>query len=342
MKILILKPSSLGDVIQALPVLRLIKLHLPDSQVFWWLDAGLLPLLEGDPDLAGLIPFERARWVSPWHWGEVWQSARQLRGLRFDWVIDLQGLFRSGLVSWLANGSLTVGLADPREGAAAFHDLSFPRPSRDTHAVDWYLTVLPALGVPRRSDFIWLPGRPRALESVRNRWTPHGRRWVALHPGARWANKRWPAGHFAELVARVSSRDPEVQFAILGGAADRPLGESIGRAAPGRCVNLMGETSLPEMIEWIRLSELMVTNDTGPMHVAAALGVPVVALFGPTDPRRTGPYRQIDQAVQLRLPCVPCMKDSCRSPRTMECLNEIHPEAIAVRVATLLESRRVG
>ena len=166
-KVFILKPSSLGDVVQALPVLRLIKLHRPDAEVFWWLDSGLVPLLEGDPDLAGIIPFDRKRWASPRNWGEVLTSLRDIRAHRFDWVIDLQSLARSGLCAWLANGGFTVGLEDGREGAPALHDVSVPRPSPLTHAVDWYLRVLPCLGVPVHHGFDWIPERPVVANAVR-------------------------------------------------------------------------------------------------------------------------------------------------------------------------------
>ena len=101
LNILILKPSSLGDVVQALPVLRLIKQHLPESKVYWWLDAKLAPLLEGDADLAGILPFDRRRVASPRFWREAWQTLRAARAKSFDWVIDLQGLARSGLAAWL-------------------------------------------------------------------------------------------------------------------------------------------------------------------------------------------------------------------------------------------------
>ena len=103
----------------------------------------------------------------------------------------------------------------------------------------------------------------------------------------------------------LAAANPGLQFAILGGAEDRPLGEVIARVDAARCLDLTGRISLPEMVEWIRLSELMVTNDTGPMHVAAALGKPVVALFGPTEPRRTGPYRQLEHVLQLTSPVFP-------------------------------------
>ena len=328
MKILILKPSSLGDVVQALPVLRLIKRHLPASDIYWWIDSNLAPLLEGDPDLAGVVLFERRRWAAPWHWDEVWHSVRWLRQQAFDWVIDLQCLMRSGIFAWLANGKLSIGLDEPREGARGFYDHIVQRPSALTHAVDWYLRVLPVLGVPVDGDFQWLPPRPALAKSLRRKWPVDGARWIVLQPGARWQNKRWPVESYAELVRLLAPANPGFRFAILGSQEDQPLGEVIARVDPARCLDLTGRLSLPEMVEWIRLGELMVSNDTGPMHVAAALGTPVVTVFGPTEPHRTGPYRQLDHVLQLNLPCVPCLKSRCAHVKPFECLRAIPPAAV--------------
>jgi lipopolysaccharide heptosyltransferase II len=332
-RILIVKPSSLGDVVQALPVLRRLKQQLPASAIHWWIDEPWLPLLQGDPDLAGLVPFRRRRWASPRRWPEALVSIGQLRALRFDWVIDLQGLARSGLFAWLAGGALLVGVDDPREGARGFYDLVVPRPSRQTHAVDWYLGVLPLLGLSAQGDFTWLPARPEIAQGVRDRWPVAGSRWVAVLPGARWPNKRWPVAHYAELVRRLAADHTDLRFAVLGGAEDRPLGDVIARANGPRCLDLTGQTTLPEMVEWLRLSAVVVTNDTGPMHVAAALGRPVVALFGPTEPRRTGPYGQVDRVLQLpSLACVPCLKARCAHPSPLECLQGLRPEVACAAV----------
>ena len=122
--------------------------------------------------------------------------------------------------------------------------------------------------------------------------------------------------YFAELVRLLANNFPNTRFAILGDRKDRPLGEIISRAVPERCLNLCGQTSLPEMVEWLRLCRLMVTNDTGPMHVAAALGKPLVALFGPTEPRRTGPYGQLNNVLRIDLPCSPCLKSHCHLRKT--------------------------
>ena len=162
------------------------------------------------------------------------------------------------------------------------------------------------------------PGAPRRWP---NRCGGSGRsggaRWIVIQPGARWPNKRWPAESYAELVRLLAAANPDLQFAILGGEEDRPLGEVIARANAARCLDLTGEISLPEMVEWIRLSKLMVTNDTGPMHVAAALGKPVVALFGPTEPRRTGPYGQLEHVLRIEPPLCSLHEPSLRIRQTV-------------------------
>jgi heptosyltransferase I len=323
LKILILKPSSLGDVVQAMPVLRLLKRQLPESRIYWWIEAGLGPLLEGDPDLAGIIRFERRRWASPLNWGGLWRSIRWVRDQRFDWVIDLQCLARSAVFGWLANGRLTVGLDGPREGARGFYDLIVRRHSFHTHAVDWYLSVLPALGLAIKDDFAWLPPKPEVAAEITRKWRVGNGRWIVFQPGARWRTKRWPVEYFAQLLRQTLSSYPEVRCAILGGADDRLLGQQLAAVDPARCLDLTGQTSLPEMVEWIRASTLIVTNDTGPMHVAAALDKPVVALFGPTEPRRTGPYGRLTDVLQLELPCSPCFRGYCRRRNQLECLNAL-------------------
>ena len=339
MKILILKPSSLGDVVQALPVLRLLKQHFLQSEIHWWIDAALAPLLEGDPDLASVVRFERKRWGSPRHWPEMLRSIAWLRAQRFDWVIDLQCLARSGLFAWLANGKLLVGLDEPREGARGFYDVCVPRASYHTHAVDWYLATLPRLGVAVHWNFTWLPERPEIAAAVAAKWPAPGKRWVALQAGARWFNKRWPTEHFAGVIRQLAAEFPEVQFAVLGGRDESDLADQLCSAAPERCVNLAGKTSLPEMVEWLRRSELLVTNDTGPMHVMAALGKPLIGLFGPTEPRRTGPYGQLENVLRYPLPCAPCMKAHCAWQQPLECLQAIAPAAVIERARATLKSR---
>ena len=220
---------------------------------------------------------------------------------------------RSGIFAWLANGKLTIGLDEPREGARGFYDQIVQRPSPLTHAVDWYLRVLPRAG---RAGGLGFPMAARAAPP-----------WPKPCGGSgRWTGRGgWPFSPARAGPTNAGPSNPTPSWcALLGGATARTCGSPFSaarriapwaRSSPGpmpaRCLDLTGRLSLPEMVEWIRLSELMVTNDTGPMHVAAALGKPVVALFGPTEPRRTGPYRQLEHVLQLHLPCVPCLSSRC-------------------------------
>ncbi len=319
-------------------MLRLLKWHFPKSEIYWWIDFNLLPLVEDDPDLAGFFVFYRKRWASPLYWNEMLRSILEMRRKKFDWVIDLQGLARSGMFAWLANGGLTIGVADPREGASGFYDIAVPRPSSQTHAVDWYLSILKSLAVPAEQKFIWLPPNTKAQKTIQLKWNAGNSRWIAINPGARWMNKRWPVEYFAELVKRLASQNPLVRFVILGSKADQHLGEIISHSEPARCLDLTGKTSLMEMIEWVRLSEYIVTNDTGPMHVAAALNKPVAAIFGPTDPQRTGAYGQTKRSLRVQLPCSPCLKAFCSYHRPLECLRAVTPDLVEREIRRAIEN----
>ena len=170
----------------------MLKKHYPKARVYWWVDSALAPLLEDDPDLDGLIRFDRKRWSMPIHWNELAESVRSVRKHQFDFTIDLQGLARSGLFAWFANAGITIGLGEAREGSRAAYDLLAPAPAESQHAVDRYLQVLEFLRVPIDWNFEWLPKREPAASSVATKLGSLVTKWIALQPGARWLNKRWP------------------------------------------------------------------------------------------------------------------------------------------------------
>lgn len=336
MKVLILKPSSLGDVVQALPVARLLHRARPDAEIHWWLNRELVPLLEGDPDVARVIPFDRKRLGRLAGLPRIVTHLNDLRSERYDWVIDLQALARSAFVSWYARGGFTIGLDDRREGAPAFYDKAVPRAGFTTHAVDWYLDVLRALAVPVDMAFEWLPPRPEVHRLLRCRIPSIDPDCIALQPGARWDNKRWPLEHFRQLIGQLRSRLPHTQILILGGDGDRPLGATLAGEGRAGVVDLTGQLDLQELIEVMRRVRALVTNDTGPMHIAAALGRPVVGLFGPTEPARTGPYGPQHRILRHELPCAPCLKSRCRWRDPIGCLVGIEPRLVADEVVGLL------
>lgn len=251
----------------------------------------------------------------------------------FTHVIDLQSLARSGITAWLANGEVTIGLDDSREGASTFYDVRIPRPSERTHAVDWYLQVLPYFNLKPHFRFEWLPKRAEVRANIFEAGVREDR--IILNPGARWANKRWPAENFRELIEILSKRYPETQLVLLGGKSDYETAAAI-RNGNGSTLDLTGRTNLWEMIEIIRGAKLMVTNDTGPMHIGAALGTPLVPIFGPTEPARTGPYGQVERSLQGKLSCIPCMKSYCTYSVPLECMNMIRPERVASVVSEMV------
>jgi len=335
-RILILKPSSLGDVIQALPVLRILRRRFPQAEIYWWVDRELAPLIEDDPDLTGVCLFYRRGWSGWQTWQATARSLWRMRRLEFDWVLDLQALARSGLIAWFSGGRRIVGLDDPREGAPTFYDTAVPRPGPRSHAVEWYLKLVEALDVAPHWDFEWIPPRPQVQARIAASRPEAGAVWIGVQPGARWRSKRWPERHFAETVARLAEAVPEARFAIFGSRAELDAAVRVAAGAPEQCAVLAGKISLPEMVEWLRRCAVVLTNDTGPMHVAAALRRPLVALFGPTDPARTGPYGQAQNVLRAGLDCSPCFRSRCPLRPPNRCMELIRPEEAAAKALELL------
>ncbi len=324
---------------QALPVARLIRAKYPKAEIHWWISSDLVPLLENDPDISLLYPFYRRRWAHPFYWMQMVHTWRRMRSKSYDLVLDLQGLARSGVVAWQARGKRTVGVEDRREGAMLFYDHAVARPGPQSHAVDWYLAVLRSVGIETDRPFEWLPIRQSIVDSLKQRWHfAEGGRWVALNPGARWANKRWPVQSFAGLAGSLARAHPHLRFMILGGPSESEAGLAIQKAVgdDDRCLDLTARTSLPELVEWLRLAAVLVTNDTGPMHIAAALGLPVIGLFGPTNPNRTGPFGQIPRSLKLELNCMPCMSSRCSNPVYQKCLKDLSPLVVKEAVEKIL------
>jgi heptosyltransferase-1 len=260
MRILIIKPSSLGDVIHALPTVNLIRRQFPDAHLTWLINAELSSLLKNCPVINDRIEFHRHES------GTWWSLLRRLRREHFDLVVDLQGLFRSGLFAFVTGAARRVGLSDSREGARWFYTEIVP--VRREHAVTRYLRVTGQTGP---IEFPLGVG-DRKRENL-----------IALNPLARWESKIWGDEKFSALLDRL----PADRVVLIGSARERDRIESINR---GRARNLAGTLDLYELAELYRRCAVVITNDTGPMHLAAAVGTPVIALFGPTDPALVGPY----------------------------------------------------
>jgi lipopolysaccharide heptosyltransferase I len=331
-RVLIVKPSSLGDIVHSLPFLAALRRKLPEAQITWLVGRASVNLLEGHPALDALMVFERERWGDvgrlPGSLCEVISFARDLRRRRFDLVIDLQGLFRSGALTWLTGAPRRVGFENAREWAHVFYNERVKVPDGEIHAVARCLLVAKALGcnvsgVPAFEVAVGEAARARA-DKLLARANPEGKRVVAVLPSARWSTKRWPADYFSELANRVSvSLDAHIIF--LGARDDRGLIQRITGRMKNAAANLAGETTLKESAALMERAAVVIANDSGPMHLAVALGRPTVALYGPTSPERTGPYGDSARVLWSRRPCVPCFKSECDD---VDCMRDIMPAAV--------------
>ncbi len=326
-RILLVKLSSFGDVIHALPTLEALRTLYPQGQITWLVEEAYAPLLTGHPALDEVWAVPRVRLGQEVGRDKVLRLLRLLRRVRasrFDLVIDLQGLLKSALWVALAQSFRKVGYDRTRELSYLALTERIPPYDPEAHAVWRYLNVARHLGASPALPRFRLGLTPTLPDFLASGDRP----WVVLHPGARWPTKLWPAAGWAQLGDWLS-REKNFAVVITGSAADRELAAQIITRMREKALNLAGRTSLPELAGVMQKARLAITADTGPMHLAAALGTKVVAIFGPTSPGRTGPFGPGHRVVRLGLACSPCFKRHCPEPR---CLLELAPDAVLAAV----------
>jgi heptosyltransferase-1 len=337
-RILLIKLSSLGDVIHALPTLEALRSLYPRGHITWLVEDTYAPVLAGHPALDEVWPAPRPRLGDGRfleNLQEILQVARRLREEPFDLVIDLQGLLKSALWVALARGGRKLGYDRTREFSYLALTERLTPFDPETHAVWRYLNVARHLGAPAEAPRFRLGlNLPEDLSHLISHKT--GQPLAVLHPGARWPTKLWPAAHWARLAAWLV-RDQGFQVVLTGSPGDRDLAAEIVAQAEVPLLNLAGRTSLAELAALVGKARIAVTTDTGPMHLACALGTPVVALFGPTAPWRTGPFGQGHELVRLALPCSPCFRRHCPEPR---CLTELTVAGAQAAVEKILVRRK--
>jgi len=323
--ILMIKPSSLGDIVHAMPTCAAIRRAHPKARLTWLVKrqwAGLVERIEGvdrvwpvEPTLMG--------WLS---------QVPPLRVERFDLVVDLQGLFRSAAIGWLSGSPLLVGFANGREGSPWFYSRRVSVPQSEMHAVDRYLLVAKAVGAGESGTPEFRFRIPQSdYDEVdrllsRSGVTP-GTNWVAMNVSARWPTKRWPAPSFAEVADRLQ-QEGYGAVVMIGGPDERAdVAEVIARMKTP-AIDLAGATTVGLLPALLSKASLLITNDSGPMHIAAAAGTPVVALFGPTSAARTGPYGVGHRVLATGISCRPCLSRTCKNPVQLECLTGISSEQV--------------
>lgn len=281
-RILVVKLSSLGDLLHALPAVHRIRSAL-GAEVDWACHDVYRPLVERFEPVSRAISFPRKSLVRDGH-----AFLRELRTLEYDLALDFQGLLKSALVARAARVARVIGPSFPREGSRLFYDAVAGPRNKNRHAVEECLDTARYLGVPDSPVEFPIRIPPAVLEDPRPR--------VGLLPCSRRPEKNWPVRRFAETARAL--RDEVGSWLILGGAADAGACAELASLIGGSARNLCGQTTLIDLVGLIRALDLLVTVDSGPMHIAAAVETPTVAIFGPTDPVRTGPYGNIHRVVR--------------------------------------------
>ncbi len=323
-KALIVKLSSLGDLFHALPAVHALK-QTHNWSIDWITQPEYVPVVQCFTDIDNVLPFPRRRIIRS---GTDW--IRALRRKRYDIVIDFQGLLKSALITRLARAKQRIGPSWHREGAGIFYSQVLGHRDKARHAIDEACELAAGLDAPVDSiQFpIQFPAHPHASESPR----------IAYVPCSRWTTKNAPPSLFAGCIQELHRRHGGTAF-LIGSSADRDTANYIqSQVQDVDLRNVCGTTSLVELGSLLQEMDLVVTVDSGPMHMAAALGCPVVALFGPTDPHRTGPYGETHCIIQRTdLTCVPCHSRRCQRPqRDHACMSRWSATDIIDSCETLL------
>ncbi|HKQ49094.1 MAG TPA: glycosyltransferase family 9 protein [Phycisphaerae bacterium] len=336
-RILLIKPSSPGDIIHALPVLHGLRRRYPEAHIAWLVATSFANLLEADPALSEVIPFDRRRFgrlgrsISVTR--EFMAFVGTLREKAFDLVIDLQGLFRSGFLAMASGAPVRIGFAGARELGWMFYTDKIPKGPRDEHAADRNYKVPPLLGfADHPMDFsmsLTDADRAHAAALLEECGVAEGTGYAVLVPATRWETKCWPPDRFGALASVLGERHG-LSSLLVGGPSDITAGQIAAGTSEGAAHNVCGRTTLRELAALIERAAIVVTADSTPMHMAVAQQRPLVALFGPTNPRRTGPYGRLDDVLRIDLECSPCyFKKLSQCPHQHACMQRLDVEIVA-------------
>jgi heptosyltransferase-1 len=327
--------GSIGDVTRALPLANLLRRGFPSASLAWSVEPAALPLLEGNPAIDEILVFDRRHW-----WKSFGPFLATIRAKRFDLVLDLQRHLKSAMISRASGAPLRLGFhrAESKEGNWLFNNLHIERCGEDISKLDHYLKFAEYLGIPTAPvewTFTLTAQEQAAADKL---LTPVSGAHAALFVGSRWQSKQWFADQMAEC-ARTLQRDFALSVVLLGAVEDRELARQAMAGASNRMHDLVGRTSLRQAIAIIQRAKVAVGPDTGLMHIAAALGTPVISLWGATEPRRTGPFGFADLAIRGRAPCAPCYKKTCSIGRI--CMQSISAAQITAKIAAALARKVV-
>lgn len=332
-RLLIVKTSSIGDVIHALPVTEAIRAAKPSIYIGWVVRKRCCGILQGNPVVDTLHVTSDRPTIA-----EIMRLRGELRARQYQCALDMQGLFLSGIYTWISGAPIRIGIDRNREMNTLFltHPIVPGKPAvvdgPDRHAVDILFGFAETLGVraghPDFSVQSYLAADEDSISAEVAR-LPGPR--IAVNVGASSEYKRWPQNHWRTLFKRLIDDGRSIVF-----IGDKKDSEAVSEILSGdddvkRVVNLSGRTSLRELASALAACDVLVSADTGPMHLAVAVGTPVIALFGSTNPDRTGPYGRRNIVLNANLPCAPCYRNPTCAGR-VDCMKQIEPETVVLAI----------
>jgi lipopolysaccharide heptosyltransferase I len=334
-RICLIKPSALGDIVQTLPLLGILRQRYPTATVSWVIRRDLADLITGHPDLAEIIPYHRDGSLL-----QLWSLLALLRHRRFDLVFDLQGLLRTAFMTLATGAPLRVGLETAREGSWLACNAILPESGRDVPAHRRYWRVAEALGLGHLMPATFVPTTATDENWLADQLRRLPRPVMAIHPGARWVTKRWPIEKFTEIARRFPG-----SVVVVGTPGEQLAGTRIAEAVTRErrpALNLAGQTTLKQLACLLRSADLMVSNDSGPMHLAAGLGTPVVGIFTCTSPVISGPAGTQHELVSTSVACAAGYHKTCpqRGTGHLACLGDLSIERVWNAVERILGRSR--
>jgi len=333
-KFLIVRLGSLGDVIHGIPTAAALRSRFPDAQIDWLIDPKYVGLLELVECIDRPIAFDpRNLRIGG---GDVLPTLKSLRAAHYDAVVDLQGLLKSAVLSRLVGAGRTIGFprAHLRESLARIFYTDTPDPGTVLHVINKNLGLLSSLDVSDRTvRFPLCIPRTETVTSVVDTFGQDG--YAVLNPGAAWPNKRWSAKNFG-TVAALLRYEHGWRSVVLWGPGEEELAASVVSASKG-AADAAPSTTIADLVGIARAAKVMVSGDTGPLHIAGAVGTPIVALFGPTSPERNGPWASRDVSISRVSTCSCRYERRCR--RAAPCIEEITPEEVAQAVGDRVRAR---
>ena len=369
-RILLIKPSALGDVVHTLPVLVKLRARYPRARIDWLITPENAEVVRYHPALSNVVLFARRDFSKR---GRRWRAfvsffdlLKQIRSAKYELIIDMHGQVRSAFFALISGARVRIGFDRPvkrgltvsaehdlknipshgwrgaREGSWIAYTHRIPIPTLDVHAIDRYLWVAPLLGLDDNPPDLTIHLSPQATNKVNRLLAEHGvpasKPLVVLVPGTIWETKHWTIEGFAG-VARQFLQDG-FAVALAGTTRDQQRCRQIAAAAPGTC-DLSGKTTPADLAALIRRAEVAVTNDSGSMHVAASLGKPMVSVFGPTNPVHIGPYERPESVVRVDLPCSPCnYRRLSQCPFDHACMKQVTSAMVVERVRKILSTAK--